>query len=172
MTIRADLFTASRIWRLRFSVMDANRFDQKPCGLPSLRTDTSKPGWVQTVTGKAFYPLKPDPSLISIEDIAWALSMQCRFAGHVLHFYSVAEHCVYISNSVPMEDALWGLLHDATEAYLTDVPRPLKPLMPRSPQPWSQDLAGLKPLPDIKIAAWQPEQAYKRFKGRFLELFY
>ncbi len=82
--------------------------------------------WMQTATGRQFWPLDPRPWEVDIRDIAASLSKQCRFAGHCRIFYSVAEHCVHVSNVVPSEDALWGLLHDAAEAYLVDVPRPVK----------------------------------------------
>jgi 5'-deoxynucleotidase YfbR-like HD superfamily hydrolase len=82
--------------------------------------------WFTTYTGLAFYPLDPDPCAVSIEDIAHHLALQCRFTGAVRSFYSVAEHSYRLSMIVPAEDALWGLLHDAAEAYLVDVPRPLK----------------------------------------------
>lgn len=82
--------------------------------------------WLQVYTGRAFWPLDPRPGEIHIRDIAHALSMQCRYAGHCLDFYSVAEHSVHVSRAVPACDALWGLLHDASEAYLVDIPRPLK----------------------------------------------
>lgn len=87
--------------------------------------------WIQTHTGKKFFPLDPRLEDICIEDIARALSMQCRYAGHVARFYSVAEHSVRISHLVEertgdVAKTLWGLLHDATEAYLSDIPRPLK----------------------------------------------
>lgn len=61
-----------------------------------------------------------------IEDIAHSLSLQCRFNGHCREFYSVAEHCVRLSYIVPHGDALWGLMHDASEAYLMDLARPIK----------------------------------------------
>lgn len=82
--------------------------------------------WIQLVSGEPFWPLEPRAEEVSINDIAWALSMQCRFAGHVKRFYSVAEHSVHISTAVPEHLALWGLLHDAPEAYMCDVPRPVK----------------------------------------------
>jgi hypothetical protein len=82
--------------------------------------------WIQTFTGRQFWPLEPRLEDIDILDIAHALSNLCRYGGHVLHFYSVAQHCVYVSRVVPPEHALRGLLHDASEAYLIDVPRPIK----------------------------------------------
>jgi len=82
--------------------------------------------WIQTYSGKRFTPIKPNAAAIVIQDIAHSLSMQCRFSGHVREFYSVAQHCVLVSHVCDSKDALWGLLHDATEAYLVDVPRPLK----------------------------------------------
>ena len=85
-----------------------------------------KGGWIQTFTGKAFYPLDPRSEDINIEDIAHALSMKCRYAGHCNRFFSVGQHSYYMSNYSTPEDALWALLHDASEAYLPDVPRPIK----------------------------------------------
>ena len=85
-------------------------------------------GSITTFSGVRFWPLLPNPADIRIEDIAHALSNQCRFAGHSREFYSVAEHSVRVSQLCRPEDALWGLLHDASEAYLSDVPAPLKEL--------------------------------------------
>ena len=82
--------------------------------------------WIQTYSGKQFWPLNPQIENIDIKDIAHSLSMQCRFNGHCLSFYSVAEHSVRVSNICPAEYKLWGLLHDAGEAYASDIPRPIK----------------------------------------------
>lgn len=85
--------------------------------------------WIQTASGKMFFPLNPKSEDVDIVDIAHSLSMKCRYSGHCKIFYSVAEHSVYVSHFVPQEIALWGLLHDAGEAYLVDVPRPIKPFL-------------------------------------------
>src|SRR5574338_901953 len=82
--------------------------------------------WIQSYSGRRFNPTRPVVDAIVIQDIAHSLSMQCRFSGHVKKFYSVAQHCVLVSYICDSADALWGLLHDASEAYLVDIPRPLK----------------------------------------------
>lgn len=86
--------------------------------------------WMQTFTGRAFWPLDARPEEIDPDDIAHALGMLCRYGGHVSDFYSVAEHCVLMSWAVSEENALWALLHDSTEAYMCDLVRPLKRSMP------------------------------------------
>jgi hypothetical protein len=85
--------------------------------------------WMQTADGGQFWPVDPRADEISIEVISHALAMQCRYAGHCIRFYSVAEHCVHMARSrfVSYPNKPWALLHDASEAYLTDVIRPLKP---------------------------------------------
>jgi len=83
---------------------------------------------IRTHLGEYFYPLDPRVEEIHIGDIAHALANLCRFTGHTRVFYSVAEHSVRVSWAVSRQYALWGLLHDASEAYLVDVPRPLKRL--------------------------------------------
>lgn len=80
----------------------------------------------RTYKGHIIHPLAPDPNAVDIDDIARSLSQQCRFLGHTQSFYSVAQHSVLVSEAVPHEDALWGLLHDASEAYLCDLPAPIK----------------------------------------------
>lgn len=84
---------------------------------------------IQTYTGVIFDLKNPDIDLIDIEDIAHALSMLCRFGGHTKTFYSVAQHSYEVSQLVPDDLKLTGLLHDASEAYLTDLPKPIKNLV-------------------------------------------
>ena len=91
---------------------------------------------IRTYTGIMFDPLNPDPELVNITDIAHALSLLCRANGHFRNFYSVAQHSINC-----MEEAkergysrkvqLACLLHDASEAYLSDVTRPVKQEIPK-----------------------------------------
>lgn len=95
-------------------------------------TSQKRGDWMQTFNGHQFWPLDPDPGVIDIDDIAHSLSMQCRYAGHCIRFYSVAEHSVHLARhfrrvGASIEIQLWALLHDATEAYLVGLPRPVKP---------------------------------------------
>lgn len=94
----------------------------------------SDDGWVQTFTGRQFWPLSPRAEHVCIEDIAHALSLLCRFTGHVREFYSVAHHSVLVCSYV-MEKmgramdhrvAMTALMHDAAEAYIADIARPVK----------------------------------------------
>ena len=87
--------------------------------------------FIETFTGTRFRPLSPVSKDIKLTDIAHALSHQCRFSGHTREFYSVAEHSVRVSQLLEeqgysVRTQLWGLLHDASEAYLQDVASPLK----------------------------------------------
>lgn len=83
-----------------------------------------------THTGLHMYPLDPRENEICIEDIAQGLSMSCRFGGQCSKFYSIAQHSVYLSKLCYPKWALAGLLHDAAEAYVTDIPSPAKHFMP------------------------------------------
>ena len=94
------------------------------------RTEGEKNGVIETFTGVLIDPFDPKEGQIKIEDIAHALSNLCRFAGHCNNFYSVAELSVACSKLVPEEHALSALLHDATEAYMVDMPTPIKNRLP------------------------------------------
>ncbi|HEC0150186.1 TPA: 5'-deoxynucleotidase, partial [Escherichia coli] len=86
--------------------------------------------FIKTFSGKHFYYDRINKDNIDINDIAVSLSNICRFAGHLSHFYSVAQHAVLCSQLVPQEFAFEALMHDATEAYCQDIPAPLKRLLP------------------------------------------
>lgn len=88
------------------------------------------PTEIQTFTGKVIDLGLVTEEDIDILDIAHALSLINRYTGHTIAPYSVAQHSVHVSRLVADEHALWGLLHDASEAYLGDVSRPLKSMLP------------------------------------------
>jgi hypothetical protein len=81
---------------------------------------------IQTASGAYVSPLYPHEWTPDIGDIAHALSNLCRFTGHTRTFYSVCEHSCRVSDILPSELKLAGLLHDASEAYLGDMSRPMK----------------------------------------------
>lgn len=90
--------------------------------------------WIQTYTGRRFYPANPQPEQIDLVDIAHSLSNLTRFNGHCKRRFSVAQHCLLVSRLIQekYQDndlALWGLLHDASEAYICDIPGPIKKIM-------------------------------------------
>lgn len=85
------------------------------------------PDCIRTYRGKYINVFEPTPEMICIEDIAHSLSMQCRFAGHLPQFYSVAQHSILCCQLITeKEHKLAALLHDASEAYLLDIPKPIK----------------------------------------------
>lgn len=86
--------------------------------------------FIVTYTGRKVYPLDLKVEDICLEDIAHALSNKCRFTGHTSKFYSVAEHSVLVARQVKGFTKLWGLLHDAAEAYLPDIATRIKPNFP------------------------------------------
>ena len=82
--------------------------------------------WITTYKGHRFHYLRPRPGEIDIEDIAHHLSLLCRFTGACSSYYSVAEHSIRVAELVPKELQLAALLHDASEAYIGDISRPVK----------------------------------------------
>lgn len=92
-----------------------------------MTTQTLRIGdWMQTHSGRQFWPLDPRPEEIHIEDIAAALSKLCRYGGQCLRFYSVAEHCRHLASAAPDALKFAALMHDGSEAYLCDIIRPIK----------------------------------------------
>jgi 5'-deoxynucleotidase YfbR-like HD superfamily hydrolase len=89
---------------------------------------------VETSTGKYLDMENPTTDAIELEDIAHSLGNICRYNGHCLNYYSVAEHAVFVSTRLERKGynkiiQLAGLHHDDAEAFLGDIPRPLKPLL-------------------------------------------
>lgn len=109
--------------------------------------------WMQAFLGGRFWPMDPRPDEIHLIDIAHALSNICRYGGHCERFYSVAEHCVHTSRIVRVGIEAEALMHDASEAYLADLPRPIK-----------------RALPDYKVAEAKWEIAIARRFGLFQHL--
>lgn len=129
--------------------------------------ETRRGDWMQTFTGRAFYPMDPRPEDIDILDIGHHLGMICRYGGAVSKFYSVAEHSVllakYVLEKKPGDTqlALQALLHDAAEAYICDIPRPLK------------RCAGMAGYAEIEMAVEEAIQAHfgLQYPGKGPDLF-
>lgn len=90
--------------------------------------------YTRTWSGKTLHPLKPSPEEIELGDIAHGLSNVCRWGGQCDTFYPVAAHCLAVSDLITRVGGSWadayvGLLHDASEAYICDIPKPLKERM-------------------------------------------
>lgn len=129
--------------------------------------------WIQTFTGRKFWPLEPRAEDVCIEDIAHALSMKCRFTGHCREFYSVAQHSVLVSEVVAAMggDAdlqLCGLMHDSAEAYLPDVASPIKSRIVVKGPPWRSYDAGFSDVEEwilvsvfegLKLLSSWPDQS-------------
>jgi hypothetical protein len=93
-------------------------------------TDDRGP-WIATLSGARFYIKEMNLCDIPIDDIAHALSMNCRYNGHISRHYSVAEHSVLLANLLSLKGAsrevqFQGLMHDISEAFIPDIPRPFK----------------------------------------------
>lgn len=86
--------------------------------------------WIQTWSGRQFWPMDAHPEEVFIEDIAWMLAQQNRWKGATKTPISIAQHSVIVSKLCDPVFALQGLLHDATEAYLGDMASPVKSQMP------------------------------------------
>jgi hypothetical protein len=109
--------------------------NKKAKTVPPLIRDSSTQ--VETHGGNFVDVARPQDSTITLTDIAWALSQTCRFGGHCSRYYSVAEHSVFVSKRLERRGyspliQLAGLHHDDAEAYLGDIPTPIKPLLGHS----------------------------------------
>ena len=91
---------------------------------------TSTDRFVRTYTGRKFFYGCPERNVIAIEDIAYALAGEPRFGAHARHRYSVAQHSVFVASVLPARLQFEGLMHDASEAYMKDIPSPLKAYLP------------------------------------------
>ncbi len=98
--------------------------------IATMHEDLYRPNTIRTAGGRHVHLLHPDPETIAIEDIAHGLAHTPRFGGHTRVFYSVAEHSMEVASALPDHLRLQGLLHDAGEAYLCDLPSPLKAALP------------------------------------------
>ena len=92
--------------------------------------------YITTFTGENFTPLTPDINQIHIEDVAHSLSLLCRANGHFAYFFSIAQHCINCANEAKARKhsarvQLACLLHDASEAYISDITRPVKKHLPQ-----------------------------------------
>lgn len=90
---------------------------------------------IQTYSEVVFHPFSPTPDMVNVADIAHACALNCRFNGHLKTHYSVAQHCVLAANIIMEQTndpvlSLWGLLHDASEAYIADLASPIKKGIP------------------------------------------
>jgi uncharacterized protein len=90
--------------------------------------------WIRTYTGRKFDLIRPEPEMVCIEDIAHSLAYSSRFNGHLKELYTIAQHSLYVAQLCASQGAsatvqLQALLHDAPEAYIGDMVRPLKRLL-------------------------------------------
>lgn len=125
---------------------------------------------ITTFTGKAFRPLDPKPEDIDLADIAHALSLKCRWGGHCPSFFSVAQHSCIVARALLDEGrggdvALWGLLHDAAEAYWPDVPRQVKFAVPEFAH---RELAILQAVTSYFALPWPVPKSVHEMDGRVL----
>ena len=132
-----------------------------------LDTDTKYKAvsYIETYTGRAFFPLEPSGNDVSVIDIAHHLSQQCRYSGATQWFYSTAQHCCLLADYVQSKggsplDCYQMLMHDAPEAYLVDMPRPVKQFMPQF-RVWDKAINNVirewLGLGDLPIPPWQDD---------------
>lgn len=117
---------------------------------------------ITTYTGRHIDPLHPDPDMICIEDIAHALSLICRGNGQVKTFFSVGQHCINcareaLARGYSRRVAFACLLHDASECYLSDVPRPFKKTLSGYKEQEKKPAGS-----DLSEISWEPIKRKRR----------
>lgn len=117
--------------------------------------------WFVTYSGRRFFPFDPHPADVELVDIAHALSLVCRFGGHCARFYSVAQHSVLVSHLVAPSIALHGLMHDAAEAYVGDVIRPIKRELPGFDHLERRVSMAIEERFQLRKLEWSERQALK-----------
>lgn len=146
--------------------------------------------YITTYTGKHFNPTQPNPDLISIQDIAHALSLICRGNGHVQTFWSVGQHCICCAKEAAARGlsdrmVLACLLHDASECYMSDVPTPFKKELPEYQEQLNEidhamllyDLENLLgevqygEIPDLQIDLDYTVRSFAEVEDEYLMLF-
>jgi hypothetical protein len=126
---------------------------------PEMAPEEIEKRWMETLSGIRFYPLEAEVDKFSIKDIAHALSNICRWGGHTSYHFSVAQHAYIMSHLVSPENAMEALMHDATEAYLGDIPTPIKRLFPEYLD--IEDKLAKKLAVKYKYTYPYPTQVYK-----------
>lgn len=125
--------------------------------------DDREGAFVETYTGERFYPFDPRPSEVRLADVAQGLANTCRFGGQCRSFYSVARHSVLVGRELaagghgPRVQS-YGLLHDAGEAYMADLPRPVKAAFPsfeRAEERVREAVLAAVELPPPRDAEWE-----------------
>lgn len=126
-----------------------------------MKTKMTDKDWIQTYTGKKVYPLGPfSPEDVDILDIAHALAHTCRWGGHCSQYYSVAEHSILVSHRIEERFALEGLLHDGAEAYIGDIPTPIKEQLPAITRAEHRIMSAIREKFDLAIE-WPEEELHK-----------
>ena len=143
------------------------------------------PNVMNTWTGRQFDPLHMQPSDVSLEDIAHALSLLCRGGGHLDRFYSVGQHCINCAGEARARGwsdrlVLACLLHDASEAYISDIIRPVKIHLDNMLRGELREMiVSTRALPPIPLASvpdfaehphWETEEAFLKEANDLLKL--
>lgn len=118
----------------------------------SVKIDTHQ---IITANGQVLDFTNVDPTAINRYDLARGLANVCRYSGQVTKFYSVAEHCILVARHAPLHLKPYALLHDAAEAYIGDVPRPVKLLCPEYKEVEGRVEEAILKRFGVLVSAWE-----------------